>query len=89
MKKADVAIHSAALLPQKNYLGREAYIKINVGGAVNFIKACNEMEVPKAIVVSTTGVLEPNPFGITYDSAEYREKGDSLCCVKNTCRKKN
>ena len=75
MKKADVAIHSAALLPQKNYLGRETYIKINVGGAVNFIKACNEMEVPKAIVISTTGVLEPNPFGITYDSVEYRGKG--------------
>ena len=75
MKKADVAIHSAALLPQKNYLGRETYIKINVGGAVNFIKACNEMEVPKAIVISTTGVLEPNPFGITYDSVEYRKKG--------------
>lgn len=75
MKKADVAIHSAALLPQKNYLGQEAYIRINAGGAVNFIKACKEMEVPKAIVVSTTGVLEPNSFGITYDSAEYRKKG--------------
>jgi len=75
MRNVDIAIHSAAILPQKNYLGRNFYIDRNAGGAVNFMKACKEMEVSKAVVISTTGVLRSNPFGITDDNAEYRGKG--------------
>lgn len=88
IKRADVAIHSAALLPQKSYLSRDTYIRINTGGAVNFIKACYEMQIPKAIVISTTGVLEPNPFGITYDNAEYRKRGTSYIVSKVLAEKR-
>lgn len=75
IKDVDVGIHCAALLPDKNYLGSDAYIKVNSTGAVNFMKGCYERGIPKAIVISNTGVLEPNNNGVTYDNAKYRRKG--------------
>ncbi|MFA5200151.1 MAG: NAD(P)-dependent oxidoreductase [Candidatus Omnitrophota bacterium] len=67
------AIHSAVLLPQKCYLGLEHYMDVNANGAVNFLKACLENNIKKAVLISTSGVLKPKKKGIIFDSDEYRQ----------------
>lgn len=73
MAGADMAIHCAALLPHKDYLGLDAYIRTNAYGARNFILSCKENRIKKAVVISTTGVLKPNRGKTIFDSAEYRQ----------------
>lgn len=67
------AIHSAVLLPQKCYLGFKHYMDVNANGAVNFLKACLENDIKKAVLISTSGVLKPKKKGIIFDSDEYRQ----------------
>jgi nucleoside-diphosphate-sugar epimerase len=69
---SQVGIHCAVLLPHKYFLGLDTYFKVNALGGVNFLKACLETGIKKAIVISTSGVLRPNRCGVTFDSAQYR-----------------
>ena len=73
MAGSDVGIHCAALLPQKDYLGLQAYLDTNAKGAENFLTACLKNNIKKAVIISASGVLKPNRKGITFDSTEYRQ----------------
>lgn len=58
MNGADVVINCAALLPNAAHLGLEAFLKVNVEGAVNILRQAAINRLGKAIFFSTISVVD-------------------------------
>lgn len=58
MKGVAAVINCAALLPNASHLGREAFMRVNVEGAVNVLRQAASRGVGKAIFFSTISVVD-------------------------------
>jgi nucleoside-diphosphate-sugar epimerase len=58
MRGVDAVVNCAALLPNALHLGREAFQRVNVDGAINVLRVAATHGVPKAVFFSTISVVD-------------------------------
>jgi nucleoside-diphosphate-sugar epimerase len=76
------AVHCAALLPDAETLGREAFRAVNVRGAQKMCALAARQGWSRLVFLSTVGVLGREPSGPSTDHTAYREPFDNYTWSK-------